>query len=112
MQRFVFVFSCVAIGFGTGFPAAFGCAILAGAGHGTYVPAKTLFPYTMLLTMVDGRISSRLIALALAQFPFYGLIIGLAAPRKQAVWIVSLVLVIIHVAAVSFCFAVYLPGFR
>lgn len=85
--------------------------VCAGAGHGTYVPAKICFPYTMLLTMVDGRISNRLIALALIQFPVYGLLIGSVILRKNWVWFVIGTLLLVHLVAVWFCFSVGLSGF-
>lgn len=43
----------------------------AGEGHGTYAPAKILFPYSMALTGVTGVISGPLIAFALLQYPVY-----------------------------------------
>lgn len=53
----------------------------AGGGHGTYIPAVILFPFTMLLASVVGVISTPLIALALLQYPAYGLLI---ATRENA----------------------------
>jgi hypothetical protein len=56
----------------------------AGAGHGDYAFARLLFPYTMLLSLVtEGRITFPWIALAMIQFPAYGLALGLAASKSR-----------------------------
>ncbi len=112
--RFLRFLACAAGvlgGAGLGVILAFLATISAGAGHGTYTPAKLFFPYTMLLTLVDGRISNRLIALALIQFPVYGFLIGTAALNKYAVWIVIGSVAIGHAGAVAFCFSANLSGF-
>jgi hypothetical protein len=73
----------------------------AGAGHGSYLLAKILFPFTMLSTLVFGSIIAPAIALAVLQFPFYGFILGRAKgslPTRAAV------LLLIHVLAVTACF--------
>ena len=54
------------------------CWRMAAAGHGTYVPAIAIFPFTMLLAILMGPISPPLIVLALAQFPIYGFILARA----------------------------------
>lgn len=41
--------------------------VAAGAGHGTYVPAILLFPYSMLMASFAGAITPVLLALAVAQ---------------------------------------------
>lgn len=53
----------------------------AGGGHGTYLPAKLIFPYTMLLARSGDSITSAGIAVALLQFPVYGLMVALARSR-------------------------------
>jgi hypothetical protein len=55
----------------------------AGAGHGTYLPAKILFPFAMLASVLGRSITFPYVVLALAQFPLYGLLLGAAfrSPR-------------------------------
>ena len=48
----------------------------AGAGHGTYLPAKLLFPFAMLAARFGDAITWPYVILALAQFPLYGLLLG------------------------------------
>jgi hypothetical protein len=44
-----------------------------GSGHGNYIIAKLLFPWTMLSTVTNESITAPFVYLAIAQFPFYGL---------------------------------------
>jgi hypothetical protein len=73
------------------------------AGHGSYLLAKILFPFTMLSTLVFGSIVAPAIALAVLQIPFYGFILGRAnvkgGLRKRAA-----VLLLAHLLAVAACF--------
>lgn len=58
--------------------AIFVSVIFAGAGHGSYIAAKALFPYSMLLTLWTGNsITNQLIILGCTQFPAYGFFVGL-----------------------------------
>ena len=57
----------------------------AGAGHGSYVPAAILFPYTMSISALVGSIAPVLVALALMQYPIYGALIALVH-RSKSVW--------------------------
>jgi hypothetical protein len=67
----------------------------AGGGHGTYAPAKILFPYTMCLAMaIAGSITPPLMALALLEFPLYGFSIGRAASRGQTKTVVYLIIIL------------------
>jgi hypothetical protein len=68
----------------------------AGAGHGTYIPAAILFPYTMTIAPALGTIAPALIALALLQYPIYGLLIGVAKVRFRT----STILACVHGAFV------------
>jgi hypothetical protein len=52
--------------------------IAAGGGHGSYLPASLLFPFSMLLAGTTRSISARAIALALAQYPLYGWVLSRA----------------------------------
>lgn len=75
----------------------------AGAGHGSYLLAKILFPFTMLSTLVFGSIIAPAIALAVLQFPFYGFILG-KANVKGSLRAQAAVFLLIHVLAVAACF--------
>jgi hypothetical protein len=65
----------------------------AGGGHGTYLPAIFLFPFTMLGAAIFGSINPALIALALFQFPMYGYVIGRNVLLSYSIGI-------LHIAAV------------
>lgn len=54
----------------------------AGAGHGDYLLAKILFPFTMLSTVFLHSITSSFIVFAIFQFPVYGLILSFFDERK------------------------------
>jgi hypothetical protein len=77
--------------------------VAAGAGHGTYVPAKLLFPYPLALTAITHSINGLLIALALLQFPAYALV---AVANRNRHWVPG-ALMALHVLAVvaAFLFA-------
>jgi hypothetical protein len=68
----------------------------AGAGHGTYVPAAILFPYTMSISALMGTIALPLIALAFLQYPIYGWLMGRASKVGQT----SFALLCVHVASI------------
>ena len=74
-----------------------------GAGHGSYLLAKILFPFTMLSTLVFGSIVAPAIALAVLQFPFYGFILG-RANVKGGLRTRAAVLLFAHMLAVAACF--------
>src|SRR5262245_47802755 len=85
--------------------------ISAGAGHGHYEFARLFFPYTMLLTRLTGdTITLPLMALALIQFPLYGLVIGLAA-AKGHIALAMVPLLVVHTATVILCFSGMIPNF-
>ena len=88
-------------------PFALGAAIAsAGAGHGDYLFAKLLFPYSMLLTSLTGTITYPLIGLALIQFPLYGLVAGSYHANRTAIS-----LSVLHVTGAFLCFTSLLPNF-
>jgi hypothetical protein len=76
--------------------------LFAGGGHGTYLPAKVLFPYTMLLAMTARTITNPLIVLAIAQFPVYGLIIDRAI-RNGTVRKATVGVAFLHLGALVGC---------
>ncbi len=55
----------------------------AGAGHGDYIWAMILFPYTMLSVFPFRSITAPFIVLAILQFPLYGFLLALARERKK-----------------------------
>ncbi|MHC5010033.1 MAG: hypothetical protein ACYTG6_03665 [Planctomycetota bacterium] len=78
--------------------------VSSGAGHGSYVFAKALFPVPMLTTLLTGdRIAIPSIALALVQFPFYALLLAWAA-RGRRLGGVAAGLVLTHLVAALACF--------
>lgn len=67
----------------------------AGGGHGSYLPARIFFPYTMILSSVGERIGPVGVALAVVQYPAYGM--ALVAARSRGVsWKVFAWLAIVH----------------
>ncbi|MFO0962634.1 MAG: hypothetical protein U0625_06965 [Phycisphaerales bacterium] len=84
--------------------------VSAGAGHGDYVLAKLLFPFTMLSSLVFRSITVPFILLAVVQFPFYGWIVAAgsqSSTRRRHLWILAG----IHLAGVTLNFVVPYPGF-
>ncbi len=77
--------------------------IFAGGGHGSYLPAKILFPYAMLLAIPRRRIILPFFLLLVAQYPLYGILYSLVRGRRLRV-LLTLVLVIAHVWAAAACF--------
>jgi hypothetical protein len=67
----------------------------AGAGHGDYRLAMMLFPYTMLSTAVFDSITVPFIALAIIQFPLYGVALGYANQKGRFGW-VAILLGVVH----------------
>src|ERR1051326_330702 len=73
----------------------------AGAGHGDYILATILFPYSILLIFAFGLMLPPFITVTLAiiQFPTYGIILGFAKEKKQIrSW--AVLLLAVHVLAV------------
>lgn len=78
----------------------------AGAGHGTYVPAALCFPYTMAISALAGSIHPVLVAIALVQFPAYGLIVARAGNPSHRAFLLACV----HMGAALV--ALFLVGFH
>jgi hypothetical protein len=55
-----------------------------GGGHGSYLAAKVLFPYSMLIAGAFGSIGFISAVLALVQFPAYGVLVAYAPVRPRA----------------------------
>ena len=77
--------------------------VSAAGGHGNYVAAKILFPYSLALTRFTHVITRPLVTVAIAQYPAYALVfLGVGPGRQSRIrWIV---LVVVHGAAVLVAF--------
>jgi hypothetical protein len=82
--------------------------ISGGAGHGDYVAARALFPTSMLLTLLEGRIGAFSIAIGLSQFPLYGGLLGWGIARRT--YRPAALLALAHLGAAAVCFAGTLPN--
>ena len=71
--------------------------IFAGGGHGSYIPAKIIFPFTMLLANINNEINFIGFILALIQIPIYSRIL-----MNKPKW--KYFLIGIHLFAVVLCF--------
>src|SRR5438067_468792 len=102
--------SWVGVGLGvvSAIPTVAGSIWAAGAGHGSYLPAVVLFPFTMLSTLITTTISPFGMALALLQFPIYGFVIG-KAPVELRLRL-GAALAVIHCACVVAGLAVLKGG--
>jgi hypothetical protein len=56
--------------------------LAAGGGHGSYMPAKLLFPWTMAATAFTREIAQPFIAVAIAQYPAYGIALDWARSTR------------------------------
>ena len=74
----------------------------AGAGHGDYIPATILFPFTLLSFLFFDSITIPLLP-AIAQFPLYGIIFGLANLKNRLDISIAAVLAA-HLLAIFACF--------
>jgi hypothetical protein len=84
--------------------------LAAGGGHGSYFPAKILFPWTMMSTAATKSLARPFIVLGIAQYPLYGIILDSARAAglfKPA----SMTLASAHVAALMLAFAISSPSF-
>lgn len=76
----------------------------AGGGHGDYLWAKVLFPYTMIIPLrCGGPIGLPLIIVAFAQFPFYGSLVGAFASSLKTLLATAVVICCLHAGAVAVC---------
>jgi hypothetical protein len=100
-----------AIGIAVTPPAVNAAIASAGGGHGHYVAARILFPFTMLLSETTGSIELPWQILGIVQFPAYGAIIGFSCNSlKRAAWAACIIFTL-HVLAVAICFSGLLDSF-
>lgn len=78
----------------------------AGAGHGDYILATILFPFTMLLFGFSDSFTASVslgVIPAIVQFPLYGIILGLAN-LKNRLDVSLAVILVTHILAIFACF--------
>lgn len=75
----------------------------AGAGHGSYTPARIIFPFTMMSTVFHENIRGIYLIFGLIQFPIYGLVLAWATNTKYIRKII-IILTILHFVAVYYVF--------
>ncbi len=85
--------------------------IMSGAGgHGNYLLAKLLFPWTMLSTVLLRFITPPFVAVAVLQYPAYGVALGLAN-RNGGLRGAAKKLLAIHASLAAACLIVPNPNF-
>ena len=90
-------------------PVMFLAVASAGAGHGHYSFARLFFPIPLLLTLATG---DRITDPVVAQFPLYGLLLGVgAAVRRRAFWFTLAGIGLCQGVATTLCFAGLVPNF-
>lgn len=86
-------------------PAVILAILSGGGGHGNYLWAKLLFPYSMVIPVLCGTtISVPLIMIAIIQYPIYGVIVGIQASLKMRIAAMVLVL-FVHASVAVICFS-------
>jgi hypothetical protein len=84
--------------------------VAGGGGHGSYLPAKILFPYTMAATAFTRDIVQPFIAAAIVQYPLYGVILDWARYRDRF-RAGGLALAATHLVAVGLALLISNPSF-
>jgi len=72
-------------------------------GHGTYVPAMMLFPYTMLSAVALDAITAPFAIVAVIQFPLYGILVWIGLMRNRS-GAVATTLAVLHLLAAFGCY--------
>lgn len=90
-------------------PAIFAAILSGGTGHGDYIAARILFPFSILLTLVEGSIGIAGITAAVLQFPLYGATLAWSLAREN--YRALTVLAAVHFIAVLICFSGTVPDF-
>lgn len=73
-----------------------------GGGHGTFMIAKLVYPYSMSMILLENKMSALSIIIAVIQIPIYGTIFYQKGKWKHIIWA-------IHFLALIVCF--YINGF-
>ncbi len=84
--------------------------VSAGEGHGNFVWARILLPYSCACMAVPG-LHFLVIPFALLQYPVYGFLIQLAKKSGQLMGIGSITLAL-HIVVVTLTFTLLREGFR
>ncbi len=80
--------------------------LTAAGGHGSYMPAKILFPWTMAATaFTDGAITQPLVAMAIVQYPLYGIMLDWARAAAR-LRLGMLAIAGVHFVAVAVAFLI------
>lgn len=91
-------------------PAILAAIMSGGAGHGSYIAGRVLFPFSMLLSRLEGgSIGPVAMSVGLLQFPLYGALIGRAVALKT--YRAFFLLTAAHLVAALACFTGLLPYF-
>lgn len=69
----------------------------AGGGHGTFIPMKLLFPYSMIIGIANENINWVAIVISIIQFPIY-----IFTLHKKSKW--KLIVPILHILAIIIVF--------
>ena len=92
--------------------ALFAALISTGAGHGDYVWARLLFPYSILSAWFTGSITTPFIVLAFVQYPLYGIIVHVASHLGwRQLGLAAGCISLLHLVAALLCFYPGIGGF-
>lgn len=67
-----------------------------GGGHGFFWPAKIVYPYSMIISVLNNQIGILAIVIAVVQIPIYGIL--MAKKTKWTIFIFG-----IHIASAILC---------
>lgn len=93
----------VIVGVALGVILGFASLVATAGGHGTYVPAALFFPAPLLLSIALNAISKPALFIAAAQWPLYGVAVGLAARQGRAREAI-ICLTVVHAFLAMACF--------
>ena len=85
--------------------------LFTGGGHGTYLPVKLLFPYAFISILLFGKVTSSFLLISLAQFPIYGLVLGVAN-KRDCFTIAKILVFLLHFPVVVLCFVIPTKSFQ
>lgn len=89
-------------------PAILAAIMSGGAGHGSYITARLLFPFSILISQLEGSIGPVAMGVGLLQFPLYGALIGRTVTAKiSSIFLLATA----HLVAVLVSFSGLLPEF-